>query len=135
MKRHFLVAFLLAAAPFAQAEEPSIAILPQADRPILTMVNVLTPGPEGQEAVIAQLNDALANTMAKEPGFISGGVHRSLDSDHVVNYAQWRDMAALQAFVVKLQAGEAPAMAKVFTLATPDYHPYEVVAVHKGTLP
>lgn len=135
MPRHLLAAIALLAAPLAHAQAPSIAISPQADQPILTMVNVLTPGPEGQDAVIAQLNDALANTMATQPGFISGGVHRSLDSDHVVNYAQWRDMASLQAFVVKLQAGEAPAMAKVFTLATPDYHPYEVVAVHRGTQP
>lgn len=129
-----MLAFLALIRP-AVAEDPQAVILTHDARPILTMVNVLTPGPEGQAAVIAALNDALANTVAGQPGFVSASVHRSLDSDHVVNYAQWRDMAALQAFVVKLEAGEAPAIARVFTLATPDYHPYEVVAVHRGAQP
>ena len=99
---------------------------------LLTMINVLTPGEAGQDALIAQLQEALDGTLAETPGFVSGSIHRSLDSTHVVNYAQWTDEAALAAFVARLQAGEAPAMAAVFAMAMPDYHPYSVVSVHTG---
>jgi quinol monooxygenase YgiN len=98
---------------------------------VLTMVNVLTPVDGNQEALVAQLQQALQSTLVHQPGFISGNVHKSLDSSHVVNYAQWADQASLEAFVAKLQAGEAPEMAKVFTMATPDFHPYAAVSVHK----
>lgn len=112
----------------AIADDATIA--PEA--PILTMINVLTPGVDGQDALVAQLQLALEGTLSKTPGFISGSVHRSLDSNHVVNYAQWSDQASLEAFVARLQSGDAPAMAAVFAMATPDFHPYSVVSVTRG---
>jgi quinol monooxygenase YgiN len=116
-------------APIASAQEVTTTIVPNA--PVLTMVNVLTPADGNQEALVAQLQLALQSTLVHQPGFISGSVHKSLNSPHVVNYAQWADQASLEAFVTKLEAGEAPEMARVFTMATPDYHPYAVVSVHK----
>ncbi|WP_421781569.1 putative quinol monooxygenase [Kiloniella litopenaei] len=113
---------------FAIAQEAKTKIDPQVN--ILTMINVLTPIDGDQDALIAQLELALERTMVHEPGFISGNVHRSLDSKHVVNYAQWQDKASLDAFIVKLQAGKAPEMAKVFTMAKPDFHPYAVQSSH-----
>ena len=112
----------------AAAEEATIA--PEA--PVLTLINVLTPGEAGQDALVAQLQEALEGTLAATPGFISGSVHRSLDSAHVVNYAQWADQASLEAFIGRLNSGDAPAMAQVFAMATPDFHPYAVVSVTRG---
>lgn len=99
---------------------------------VLTMINILTPLNGNQDALVSQLELALKSTLVNEPGFISGNVHRSLDSKHVVNYAQWVDKASLEAFVAKLQAGKAPDMAQVFTMAKPDFHPYVVVSVHQA---
>ncbi|WP_216825409.1 antibiotic biosynthesis monooxygenase [Kiloniella sp. EL199] len=123
------VIILLRSLSIANAQDVKTKIDPETD--ILTMINILTPVDGDQEALITQLELALQKTMIHEPGFISGNVHRSLDSKHVVNYAQWQDKASLEAFIVKLQAGDAPEMAKVFTMATPDFHPYTIVSSHQ----
>ncbi|PHR61085.1 MAG: hypothetical protein COA43_05445 [Robiginitomaculum sp.] len=99
--------------------------------PILTMVNVLTPTSVDQNAAIAQMQKAFDTTLVYQPGFISGNILKSLDSDHIVTYAQWEDEAALKAFVKKLQSGNAPEMAQAFSITKPDYHPYKVVSVHR----
>ncbi|MFD2207070.1 antibiotic biosynthesis monooxygenase family protein [Kiloniella antarctica] len=122
-----VISFLVMA-PAAFAQELKSTINPNTS--ILTMINVLTPVDGNQDALVEQLELALGSTMINEPGFISGNVHRSLNSKHVVNYAQWQDQASLEAFVKKLQAGEAPDMAQVFKLAMPDYHPYTVVSTY-----
>lgn len=111
------------------AQDAATTITPNAS--VLTMINILTPNDGNQDALVAQLQRALQSTLVNEPGFISGNVHKSLNSRHVVNYAQWKDQASLEAFVAKLNAGKAPEMAKVFAMATPDFHPYEVMSVHK----
>lgn len=120
---------LLSGLPIANAQDVKTEI--DSEENILTMINILTPIDGDQEALVTQLERALQKTMIHEPGFISGNVHRSLDSKHIVNYAQWKDKASLEAFVLKLQGGNAPEMAKVFTMATPDFHPYEVVSNHQ----
>ncbi|MEW7008262.1 antibiotic biosynthesis monooxygenase family protein [Lentilitoribacter sp. EG35] len=114
----------------ARNAQTTSAIDPSA--PILTMINVLTPKNGDQDALVAQLELALQSTLINEPGFISGNVHKSLDSKHVVNYAQWEDQKSLEAFVAKLQSGNAPDMAQVFTMATPDFHPYKIMSVHQS---
>lgn len=122
---------LLCAMSTAQAANFTTKI--NAESQILTMVNVLTP-PEGQQTqLVAQLQKAMQNELINQPGFISASIHNSLNSGHVVNYAQWKDQQSLEAFVVKLQAGKAPEMAKVFTMAKPDYHPYGVASIHQPT--
>lgn len=113
----------------ALAQEAETTITPRTS--VLTMINILSPKDGNQEALVAQLQRALQSTLVKQPGFISGNIHRSLNSRHVVNYAQWKDQASLEAFVTKLNAGKAPEMARVFAMATPDYHPYKVMSVHK----
>jgi len=128
VKSTMLAATLCAFSTLAQAQEAQIK--PTSDAPILTMVNVLTPAKGMQGATIAQLQKALDTVLVSQPGFISGSIHRSLDSEHIVNYAQWENQESLMAFVAKLQSGDTPEMAKVFSLAQPDYHPYAVVSVH-----
>ena len=103
----------------------------QAD--ILTVVNVLIPKPEEQETVISLLQKGMTETMQHQPGFISANIHQSLDSSHVLVYAQWADSASLQNAVKLIEAGKAPNMMEVFTIGNPEYHPYEVVSVHKST--
>ena len=119
---------LIAAAAAAESPEARSTIHP-ADR-VLTMVNVLTPEPGRQAEVIGLLQAGMQDTMRHQPGFISANIHRSLDSDHVVVYAQWKDQASVDAAVKLIQAGQAPNMAQVFAIATPDFHPYRVVSVH-----
>lgn len=101
-----------------------------ADADLLTVVNLLTPNAGQQHSVVESLQDGLKNTMRHQDGFISATVHRSLDSDHVLVYAQWKSAEHLGKAVKLIEAGGAPSMAKVFTIAQPAYHPYEVVSVH-----
>ena len=100
--------------------------------PDAQQLTMITPSDAAQDQVVAQLQDALSTTLVQTPGFISGSVHRSLDSNHVAVYAQWKDQASLEAFVSRLESGDAPAMATVFSMATPDYHPYAVTGVYRG---
>ena len=102
----------------------------QAQTDILTVVNVLTPKLEEQDRVIALLQKGMTDTMQHQPGFISANIHKSLDSSHVVVYAQWKNNKSLQNAVKLIEAGQAPSMMEVFSIGNPEYHPYEVVSVH-----
>ena len=97
---------------------------------VLTMVNVLTPAPGKQSETIQLLQAGMDETMRHQPGFISANIHRSLNSEHVVVYAQWKDQASVGAASKLIQNRKAPNMAKVFEIAQPAYHPYEVMSVH-----
>lgn len=97
---------------------------------VLTMVNVLTPEAGKQDETIRLLQAGMTDEMSAQPGFISSTIHRSLDSDHVVVYAQWENQASVNAAVDVIQGGGAPNMAEVFSIASPDFHPYDVESVH-----
>ena len=64
---------------------------------ILTLVNVFTVRPEKQQELVTVLVEATQQTMKHMPGFISANIHRSLDGNKVVNYAQWESMDAFEA--------------------------------------
>lgn len=100
---------------------------------VLTMVNVLTPASGKQLETIQILQTGMNETMRHQPGFISANIHRSLNSEHVVVYAQWKDQASVGEASKLIQSGKAPNMAKVFSIAQPAYHPYEVVSVHRAS--
>lgn len=102
----------------------------EADVDLLTVVNLLTPTAGQQNAVVKSLQDGLTNSMRHQEGFISATIHRSLDSEHVLVYAQWKSAEHLGNAVKLIEAGKAPNMAHVFAIAQPDYHPYEVISVH-----
>lgn len=122
---------LLIGAAFAQTNTvtpPTVTIRSQAD--YLTMMNVLTPTEGTQNEVIAAINKGLNEQVSQLTGFINATVHRSLDNDYVVVYAQWRDQAAVNEAVEVIQAGGAPDMLRAFTLASPEFHPYQVVSIH-----
>ncbi|MEM6311925.1 MAG: antibiotic biosynthesis monooxygenase family protein [Pseudomonadota bacterium] len=128
--KHQIFAATLALLPMGAMAEDAARITPESD--VLTMINVWTPAEGEQAAFVAMLETALSGELVAQPGFVSGNIHRSLDSDHVVMYAQWADQAALEAFIAKLQSGDAPDMAAAFGAATPDFHPYVVTATGLG---
>jgi len=117
-------------ASFAGAQNGSMVSSIDPNAGVLTMVNVLTPAPGKQFETIQLLQAGMNNTMRHQPGFISANIHQSLNSEHVVVYAQWKDQASVEAAAKLIQDGKAPNMATVFTIAQPAYHPYDVVSVH-----
>ncbi len=98
---------------------------------IFTVVNILRPQPEDQERVIELLQKGMRETMVHQPGFISANIHKSLDSSHVLVYAQWDNAESLQQAAKLIEEGKAPSMMEVFSLGNAEYHPYEVVSVHR----
>jgi quinol monooxygenase YgiN len=46
--------------------------------------------PEGQQDLVKAAIDNTEKVMKMKPGFISASFQRSLDSNHVLNYAQWK---------------------------------------------
>ena len=96
----------------------------------LTMINVMV-APEGeQDRLVSLLQQGMINEMSKQPGFLSSNIHRSLDSNIVLVYAQWENVEALQAAGQVVAAGNAPNMAQAYELGKAEYHPYEVVSIH-----
>ena len=63
---------------------------------VLTLINVFTVEPEKQQKLVSLLIEATEQTMKHIPGFVSANIHRSLDGKKVVNYAQWKSMAAFE---------------------------------------
>ena len=126
-----LVTTSITALAYAQ-NGPKVSSTIDPDAHILTMINVLTPAHGKQAETIQLLQAGMNQTMRQQPGFISANIHRSLNSDHVVVYAQWKDQASVDAVVKLIQGGKAPNMATVFTVAQPAFHPYEVISVHQA---
>ena len=94
----------------------------------LTAINIVTPKEGEQQKIVDLLDKGMKKYMSKVPGFINATVHQSQDNDYVAVYAQWKDQEALDAAVAHIQAGNAPPMMQVFTEASPDFHPYQVIA-------
>lgn len=111
-----------------QAKQSTIS----AEADIITMINVLTPETGNQQDTIAHLREAMEQTMRFQPGFISANIHQSLNSNHVVVYAQWLNQHSVDAVAQAIEAGEMPLMARVFTNARADFHPYRVVSTHRS---
>jgi hypothetical protein len=49
------------------------------NRSLLTLINVFTGSPENQDKLVTLLAEATTQTMRRLPGFVSAGIHRSLD--------------------------------------------------------
>ncbi|MEW7290563.1 antibiotic biosynthesis monooxygenase family protein [Aquimarina sp. 2304DJ70-9] len=109
---------------------PKNEALIRANTDVFTVINVITPKEGQQEEIVQLLQKGMTETMRYQPGFVSANIHKSLDSEHVVVYAQWKDAASLQQAVQLIEAGKAPNMLEVFSNATPDYHPYQVISVN-----
>lgn len=121
-----LVAFSTFAAVPAIAQEAIIT----AGGDGVTFVNLLAPA-DGVtlEALAAQLTLAMTTDASQMPGFRTASVHIARDGAYVLNYAQWDDTASVDAVVAALGEGQLPELAKAFSMATPEFHPYDVVSV------
>lgn len=69
----------------------------EAGRSILTLINVFTVEPEHQQDVVDSLTKVTQDIMSALPGYVSANVHKSLDGQRVINYAQWRSRADFDA--------------------------------------
>jgi heme-degrading monooxygenase HmoA len=67
----------------------------QATQQPVTQITIVESQPDKQEEVLSLMTER-ARFMARQPGFISISLHRSLDGKRVVNYVQWRDRDLLQ---------------------------------------
>ena len=62
----------------------------------MTQITVIESEPEKQAEALSLMTER-ARFMARQPGFISISVHRSLDGRRLVNYIQWQSRDLLQA--------------------------------------
>jgi quinol monooxygenase YgiN len=96
-----------------------------------TLINVFTVEPERAQQLADLLTAATEEVMQHVDGFISANIHLSTDGTRVVNYAQWRDAAAMQAMLQDPTAQRH--MARCAELATGyDPHLYTVESVHSA---
>jgi len=96
----------------------------------VTQITVIECEPGKQGEALSLMTDR-ARFMARQPGFISISLHRSLDGRRIVNYVQWESREKLQA------AHRSPEFRKEWThfdKVTDDIDPhlYEVVHVEDG---
>ena len=125
--RHLALAASITALPLSTLAQEAV-IVPGAEN--VTYVNVLTPA-DGVtlDALAAQLTTAMENDASAMPGFRSASVHVARDGAYVLNYAQWDDTASVDAVVAALGEGRLPDLATAFSMASPEFHPYDVVSV------
>jgi heme-degrading monooxygenase HmoA len=65
------------------------------DNQPLTQITIIEPEQGKQDEALALMIER-ARFMARQPGFISISLHRSLDGRRIVNYIQWRSRDLLQ---------------------------------------
>jgi heme-degrading monooxygenase HmoA len=73
---------------------PSIPHIRTDNQPV-TQITVIEAEP-GKQAEALSLMTERARFMARQPGFISISLHRSLDGRRIVNYIQWQSRDLLQ---------------------------------------
>jgi heme-degrading monooxygenase HmoA len=99
-----------------------------------TLINVFTVQPERARELADLLTAATQDVMQHIDGFISANIHLSTDGTRVVNYAQWRSAAAMQAMQAMRQDPTARQhMAQCADLADGfEPHLYTVESVHSA---
>ena len=101
------------------------------DNQLVTQITVVEPEPGKQAEALSLMKDR-AQFMARQPGFVSIVLHRSLDGKRIVNYIQWKNREQLES------AHRSPEFRKEwgqFDRLTEDIDPhlYEVVHVEDST--
>ena len=102
-----------------------------AGSPCVTQITVVEAEPENQAEALSLMTER-AHFMARQPGFISISVHRSLDGRRILNYIQWESRELLQS------AHKSPEFRKEWTHFDQltddiDRHFYEVAHVMSST--
>ena len=102
----------------------------QRDDQSVTQITVVESEPAKQSEALSLMAER-ARFMARQPGFISITLHRSLDGRRIVNYVQWRNRdqlrAAHQSPEFRKQWGQFDELADEI-----DPHLYEVAEVMDG---
>ncbi|MFB6163740.1 MAG: antibiotic biosynthesis monooxygenase [Haloarculaceae archaeon] len=101
------------------------------DQNVVTLVNVFTVDPDRQAALVDALITATESVMRDVPGFVSANIHRSLDGERVVNYAQWESVEAFEA--MRQDPSAAEHIEAIGADVDFDAHLYEVVSTHEAT--
>src|SRR4029453_932257 len=78
------------------------------DKQPVTQITVVEAEPQKQAEALSLMTER-ARFMARQPGFVSISVHRSLDQRRIVNYIQWQTREQLQS------AHRAPEFKKEWT--------------------
>jgi heme-degrading monooxygenase HmoA len=65
------------------------------DNQPVTQITIIEPEPEKQAEALSLMIER-ARFMARQPGFISVSLHRSLDGRRIVNYIQWQSRDLLR---------------------------------------
>jgi heme-degrading monooxygenase HmoA len=102
----------------------------RSDKQPVTQITVVESGPDKQAEALSVMAER-ARFMARQPGFISISVHRSLDGRRIINYVQWQNRELLQEAHKSSQFRKEWAR---FDQLTDDIDPhlYEVVHVMKS---
>jgi heme-degrading monooxygenase HmoA len=66
-----------------------------ADSQPVTQITVIEGEPDKQAEALSLMRER-ARFMARQPGFVSISLHRSLDGRRIVNYVQWENRELLQ---------------------------------------
>ena len=74
----------------------------------ITQITFIEPRPGEQDEALALMAERAA-FMARQPGFISIQLHRSLDGKRIVNYIEWKSLELLHS------AHESPEFRKEWT--------------------
>jgi heme-degrading monooxygenase HmoA len=96
------------------------------DKQPVIQITVVESEPEKQAEAVSLMAER-ARFMARQPGFISISVHRSLDGRRIVNYIQWQSRDLLEA------AHKSPEFRKEwsrFDKLTDDIDPHLYEVVH-----
>ena len=102
----------------------------ETDNRVVTQITVVEPESGKQKEALSLMEDR-AKFMARQPGFLSIVLHRSLDGKRIVNYVQWQSRELLES------AHRSPEFRKEwqeFDRLTEDIDPhlYEVAHVEDG---
>lgn len=91
----------------------------------LTLINVFTVEPAKQQELVELLTQATQSSVRHVAGFVSAGLHRSLDGTKVAMYAQWRSVEDYQA--MRSDPAASPYLQRALALAKFEPGMYELV--------
>lgn len=99
----------------------------RADDNLTTVINVFEVEAAKQDELVRVLIEGADKVVRHRPGFVSANILASRDGSQVVNYAQWRSPADLEAILTDPTVQEYGKRAA--ELATPAPNVYSVVSV------
>jgi len=65
---------------------------------VLTVIVFIDVDPERQQAFVDRVTEMITGFTRHQPGFVSSSIHASEDGTRLLNYSQWRDRGAFEAF-------------------------------------